>query len=166
METTELTMFRNSVQQIESNIAVKPFCTFFGLNFQNQVERIKRDPVLNQLYGNFRTVGADFKQREMFCLTKRGFIRWIDRINPQNVAENLRENFIRFQILIDDYLYGSEQDNEQMRLNYTRLKKLRQLYAKVGREIQRVDTEVKCFLDNRYIQLSFEFNKNQLKEKN
>lgn len=166
METTELTMFKNSVRLIDSNIAIKPFCTFFGLNFQNQMERIKRDPVLNQLYGNFHTTGADNKQYSMFCLSKRGFIRWIDRINPQNVAENLRGNFIRFQILVDDYLYGSSQENEQMRLNYTRLKKLRQLYAKIGREIQRVDTEVKYFLDNRYVQLSFEFNKNQVKQQN
>lgn len=140
------------------------FGDFFKLFIMPQKNQ---NPIMqNQLYGNFHTTGADNKQYSMFCLTKRGFIRWIDRINPQNVAENLRENFIRFQILVDDYLYGSSQENEQMRLNYTRLKKLRQLYAKIGREIQRVDTEVKCFLDNRYVQLSFEFNKNQVKDKN
>lgn len=157
MEPTAIIMFKESVQYVDRHIAVKPFCSFFGLDFQNQVGKIKKDPVLNQLYGNFRTVGADFRQREMFCLSKRGFIRWIDRINPQNVDSNLREKFIQFQILIDEYLYGNEDENEQMRIDYQRLKKLRHLYAKIGREIQRVESSVKNYLDSRFPQLSLNF---------
>ncbi len=158
MEATVITMFKQSVQFFDKNVAVKPFCAFFGLDFQNQVEKIRKDPVLNQLYGNFRTVGADLKQRDMFCLSKRGFVRWIDRINPKNVDGNLRDKFIQFQILVDEFLYGSEQENEQMRVDYTRLKRLRTLYGKIGREIQRVETNVKTYLDTRFTQLSIEFN--------
>ena len=151
-------MFTQSVLFCKNHIAVKPFCTFFGLDFQNQVERIKRDPVLNQLYGNFRTVGSDSKQREMFCLSKRGFVRWIDRINPQNVDEFLREKFIQYQILIDDYLYGSEEENQKIKIDYVRLKKLKRLYSLIGREIQRYESNVKLYMDARFCQMSLPLN--------
>lgn len=57
-----------------------------------QIERIKRDPVLSQLYGNFRTNGAEGKQYLMISQTKRGFLRWIDQINPQNVDAKQLKN--------------------------------------------------------------------------
>lgn len=150
METTALSMFTATVKFIDDRIAIKPFCEFFGLDFQNQTDRIKRDPILNQLYGNFHTVAQDSKQRAMFCLTKRGFIRWIDRLSPQNVAENLREKFIQFQILIDEYLNGSEEEKKLIgHLNY-RLQSLKSQYAAIGLEIQRVNKELFTAISNRY----------------
>lgn len=157
METTSLQMFNATVQYINDSIAIKPFCEFFGLDFQNQCERIKRDIILSQLYGNFRTVAQDSKKREMFCLTKRGFIRWIDRLSPQNVAENLREKFIQFQILIDEYLNGStESKNEIARLTVSIAHK-RSQYSQLGNEIQ-FEVKQRERLLNQTYQYSLSFN--------
>lgn len=159
METTALTMFNATVKFIDDKIAVKPFCEFFGLDFQNQTERIKRDPILNQLYGNFRTVAQDLKQREMFCLTKRGFIRWIDRLNPQNVAENLREKFIQFQLLIDEYLNGSEEEKLMIGQLNAKLQELKAEYGRLGAEVKATQKALFEALNNRY-QYSLPFSEN------
>jgi len=150
METTALQMFNATVKFIDDHISIKPFCEFFGLDFQNQCERIKRDPVLNQLYGNFRTTGADSKRYMMVCLTKRGFIRWIDRLNPQNVAENLREKFIQFQILIDEYLNGSEQEQKYIASLNNELQLLQQQYSEMGNRIKQARKDLFAALNKRY----------------
>lgn len=150
METTSLVMFNATVKFIDDKIAIKPFCEFFGLDFQNQCDRIKRDPILNQLYGNFHTVAQDSKQRAMFCLTKRGFIRWIDRISPQNVAENLREKFIQFQILIDEFLYGSEQEQKYIAGLNNEIQMLQQQYSEIGNRIKQARKQLFAALNKRY----------------
>lgn len=157
MKTTELQMFSETVQYINQSIAVKPFCQFFGLDFQNQTERIKRDPILSQLYGNFRTTGADSKQYLMFCLTKRGFIRWIDRISPQNVEPELREKFISFQILIDDYLNGSAEEQKLIGELNTKLQDLQLQYSAIGNSIKTTRRQLFAALNKRYqYSLTFE----------
>jgi len=150
METTALTMFTATVKFIDDKIAIKPFCEFFGLDYRNQKDRIKQDPILNQLCGNFHTVAQDLKQREMFCLTKRGFIRWIDRISPQNVAPELREKFIEFQILIDEHLNGSEQEQKYIAGLNNELQLLQQQYSEMGNRIKQARKDLFAALNKRY----------------
>lgn len=171
METTALTMFRQTVQYNGQNIWVKPVCEFFNLDVRNQHKKIKNDSILAKLVGkntpdleeNRKSVPKqpgdlgeiDFNGR--ILLSKRGFIRWIQIINANTVTENLREKFSIFQELIFDYLYGSIEDEEQTKLHYNRLRKLERLYGKIGSEIKKEKTIVSHFLNVKYNQLTLNF---------
>ena len=172
METTALEMFKKTVQYEHSYIWVKPVCEFFELNVQSQQRKLKKDPILEKLWTktstdltkNEKLVGKntpDFgivDNNGRVLLSKKGFVRWIQIINTNTVAEPLREKFSIYQELVFDYLYGNMEQENQIKVDYARLKKLRHLYAKIGREIQRVDNNVKLYMDTKFTQLSIEFN--------
>lgn len=90
-------------------------------------------------------------------LTKKGFIRWIQLVNANTIAENLREKFVKFQEMIFDYLYGSADENKKAKLNYARLHKLERLYGIIGSEIKRVKKELHQHWNSKYLQTSLEF---------
>lgn len=172
METTALAMFRQTVQYSGQNIWVKPVCEFFELDVRNQHRKIKNDPILGKLVGkntpdldeNEKLVGknhtdlGEIDSNGRILLSKKGFVRWIQIINSNTIVEHLREKFNLFQEFVFDYLYGSVEDEEQIKLHYTRLQKLERLYSKIGTEIKREKAIVATFLNGRYTQLSLNFN--------
>ena len=181
METTALAMFRKTVQYSGQNIWVRPVCEFFNLDVQNQYTKIKKDPILGKLYGknntdltkNEKLVGknapdlGEIDNNGRILLSKKGFIRWIQIINANTIVEHLREKFSLYQEFVLDYLYGSAEDEEQIKIHYSRMQKLERLYSKVGYEIKREKAIVATLLDGRYTQLSLNFNsKHQLTDGN
>lgn len=172
METTALAMFRQTVQYSGQNIWVKPVCEFFELDVQNQYTKIKKDPILGKLYGKNNTdfekngnlVGkntpdlGEIDNNGRILLSKKGFLRWVQIINANTIKEVLREKFISYQTLVFDYLYGSAEDEEQIKVHYNRMQKLERLYSKIGTEIKREKAIVATFLNDRYTQLSLNFN--------
>ena len=158
METTALAMFRQTVQYSGQNIWVKPVCEFFEISVQNQHRKIKNDSILGKLWTKKSADLGEIDNNGRILLSKKGFIRWIQIINANTIVEHLQEKFSIYQELVFDYLYGSAEDEEQIKIHYSRMQKLERLYSKVGSEIKREKAIVATFLNGRYTQLSLNFN--------
>lgn len=172
METTALAMFRQTIKYSGQNIWVRPVCEFFNLDVRNQHKKIKNDPILGKLVvkntpdfeknGNNgrknRTDLGEIDSNGRILLTKKGFIRWVQIINANTIAEELREKFSIYQELVFDYLYGSADEEKQIKVHYNRMLKLERLYSRIGTEMKREKATVATLLNGRYTQLSLNLN--------
>lgn len=157
METTALEIFKLTIRGNNGQIFVKPLCDFFNLDPDNQVENIKKDPILKNCTGKFRDKLIFGDNYPRVSLPKKGFIRWIQILNPNLVSEDLRESFIHYQALIFDYMYDSTETEEQAASDYARLKEVKSQYAELGREIQRLEKNFNNYLMNKFGQFSIDF---------
>ena len=63
-------------------IFIKPLCDFFGINHQRQYVRIQNDVILARSCTKMCKMLANGHNYPRIWLDKRGFIRWIQIINP------------------------------------------------------------------------------------
>lgn len=157
METQELSMFYQTVKQENEFIYIKPVCDFFQINYENQTRKIKNDVILiNQSTkkSNSLMFGDNYPR---ILLSKKGFIRWIQLINPNTIIESLRQKFVKFQELVFDFLYGSAEDNKKLVFNHKRLTKLNEVKKRINSEITRVKSEIDKYMNNRSIQYEINF---------
>ena len=157
METTALTMFNQTIKYSGKNIWINPVCEFFEISVQNQQRKLKKDAILKKLWTKKSTDLGEVDKNGRILLSKKGFVRWIQLINPKTVRDELREKFVKFQELIFDFLYGSADEQEKAKVNYARLQKLENLKAKIGVEIKRLKKELKQHWSNRYLQTTIPF---------
>ncbi len=157
METDQLTMFNQTVLSEEGHFWIKPVCDFFQIDYQNQVLKIKNDHILMICYGKKRNKMQFGDNYNRIYLTKMGFLRWIQLINPNTVMKSLQEKFKQYQTLIVDFLFGSAEEHEDARTNYNRLHKLERLYGIIGQEIRRTKKILHQHWDNRYMQTQLQF---------
>jgi hypothetical protein len=131
-------------------IFIKPLCDFFQIDTENQVVKIKNDPILANCYGknSNKTMFGDNYPR--FCLDKKGFVRWIQIINPNIVADNLRANFIVYQELIFDFLYGASDEQKMIATLNRQLQELKSEYSLLGSEIRITQRNLFDALNKRY----------------
>jgi hypothetical protein len=158
METTALTMFRQTIQYSGQYIWVKPVCEFFEISLQNQHRKIKNDSILGKLWTKKSADLGQIDNNGRILLSRKGFIRWIQIINANTIVERLREKFSIYQELIFDYLYGSAEEEEQAKIDYQLIQKYRRLYAKIGRHLQIIERRFTGYLDTKYVQLKLDFN--------
>ncbi|MEM8564920.1 MAG: phage antirepressor N-terminal domain-containing protein [Bacteroidota bacterium] len=156
MKNTTTEMFKSIVRIQNECIWVKPVCDFFNLDVRNQHKKIKNDPILSKLVEKNTPDSSDIDKNGRILLSKKGFVRWIQLINANTIAENLRSKFIRFQELIFDYLYESMEQVADITKSYKRLRKLRSLQSKIAHEISREKQRVKNYMDNRFLQLQLQ----------
>jgi hypothetical protein len=122
MNTQELQLLKKAVIFIDDFIAIKPACEIIGLSFKSQHDSIKNDQILGQLSTLNTTVGADFKDREMFCLPKHAFLMWIYRLQPGRILDDTcRENLIKMQKVVHEYLYQGEKNAKQLERHILRI---------------------------------------------
>lgn len=82
----------------EMFVPVKPICEALGIASNGQIEKIKSDPLLRSTYKTVLSVGADNKQREMFCIPLIFVFGWLFRIDSRNVKEESREAVEKYQL--------------------------------------------------------------------
>ena len=164
MENTSIIMFKKTVTYEHGNIWVKPVCDFFNLDVKNQYTKIKNDPILGKLVGknppdlgeNENLVGknpADLGQIDnngRILLSKKGFLRWIQIINPNTIDKNLRGSFIIYQELIADYLFGAAEEQKLIGNLNAKLQNLKLDYSMIGNEIRTTQQKLFRALNNRY----------------
>lgn len=73
-------------------IAIKPICEALGLDYKTQVEKIKEDVILSQLWGLHPSTAADKKEREMICLPLEYIFGWVFSIGNQ-----ANETFLQYK---------------------------------------------------------------------
>jgi hypothetical protein len=155
MENTSIQMFKNTVVMDSTMvISAKPLCDFFGLDWSNQHKMIKNDPILPQLLSKKPTVAGDGKTREMVHFNKKGFIRWVQLINPNTVREELKDKLIEYQTFIFDYLYGSMEEQDKMQQDYKRMRELENTIRSCKDELKDIKASIESYLDGRFGQLS------------
>lgn len=115
METTQLSVFNQTIKTQDDFIFVKPICDFFQIDYDKQAVKIKNDPILMNCAAKkpFKTLFGDSYPR--LCLPKKGFMRWIQLINPNTLPAELREKFKQYQADVFDFFYGSAEENAIIR---------------------------------------------------
>jgi P22_AR N-terminal domain len=158
MENQTLTTYQQTVVFVDRDqIAVKPLCDFFGIEYDNQVKKIRSDAILQFETGKKPCETLFGDKRERVFLSKKGFLRWIQVLNGSLVRPELQEALYNYQRYIFEYMYGDAARNDQAKIDYIRLKKLKHLYGAIGREIQIVQGNLTNNLDNMFIQQSINF---------
>ena len=150
METNSLKMFTETVKETDNMIWVRPLCDFFQIDVQNQHKNIRNDAILSKLYGKNNTDLGKSDQNGRIWLTKKGFIRWIQIINPNIIPAQLQEQFIEYQEKISDFLLGSMEEHEMIAATNNRLQNLKGQYSQLGNEIRQTQKELQNLLNNRY----------------
>jgi hypothetical protein len=108
METTQLEIFKKTVigDQKLTYIFIQPICDLFEINRENQQRFIQNDAILSKCStkkSDNLLFGDNFKRT---CLTKSGFLRWIQLLNPNIVTDEHKDNLVKYQELVYDYLNG------------------------------------------------------------
>jgi hypothetical protein len=150
MDNTAIKMFSNTIKYDDNTwIWVKPVCDFFKINYENQTRKIKSDPILanhSTKKSNSLMFGDNYPR---LLVDKIGFIRWIQLINPNTIATELRSSFEKYQELVMEFLFGSVEREQKATINYARLKKLRRLKGIINAEIKKCDKSVNGYLTSR-----------------
>lgn len=142
----EITVFKSIFIYEKRGIWIKPFCDFFGLDVRNQHKKIKNDPILKNLVEKNTPDFGDVDKNGRILLTKKGFIRWIQIINPNIVNPDLRQSFILFQEKVFDFIYGSIDEKEIIATKNQRLEKLKKLEKKIKQEIKICENQISSFI--------------------
>ena len=157
MKNTELQMFEKTIQNDENFIFIKPLCDFFGINHERQGDRIKNDVILARSSTKKSMMMANGHTYPRICLDKKGFIRWIQIINPNIVSVELRETFINYQEMVFDYLYGAAEENNLIGKLNKEIQEMKQNYSQMGSAIRNHQVHLTDDLNKRYqYQLPFE----------
>lgn len=149
IETSTLTMFESTIKYSGDVIFIKPFCDFFGIQYENQCRVIKRHHILGKMVVKKHDTFTFNDKFERYCLPKRGFITWILGLNPSIVQDNLRKKLMQYQELILDYMFGSIEREDRARLANAKLKELRQAKTKLLAEIAEYEADVKDYIEGR-----------------
>jgi hypothetical protein len=138
------------VQDSEQSIWITPVCEFFKIGYDHHRKLIKNDPILQSIQrkkADYLTFGD---QRQRILLPKLGFIRWIQLINPNTVTPELKEKFIKFQILVFDHVYGAaEQQLEEANL-YAEINTKRSERLRLAREIRQAEAKLNRIFAAKY----------------
>jgi len=152
-----LAMFKETIIVEQELIWIKPVCDFFQINYKWQCEVIRKDHILISMDRKTSPHLAFGDKRSRILLPKKGFIRWVQLINPTTVAESLREKFMKYQEMIFDYFYGSAEEEQKVQVSFKRLRKMERIYNKLGNEIKKVKKEIDNHWNQKYLQLSVPF---------
>lgn len=157
MDTTAMTMFDSTIKYSGNDIFIQPFCDFFGIQYKNQLKFINRNELLKKSVSKKRSIMLFGDNFERITLTKKGFITWILQLNPQIVHVNLRDKLLQYQELIFDFLFGSIEKEEKVRIDYARLNKLKRLKRLISLEISNCEKGINNYLNGRFVQTQISF---------
>ncbi len=80
----------------EPYVAMRPVCDGIGLEWARQSQKLTdQSEKFNCVH--MPTVAADGKQREMVCIPLKKLNGWLFSINPEKVAEGIRDRVIAYQ---------------------------------------------------------------------
>lgn len=93
-------------------VALKPICENMGLQWEAQLKRIKRHPVLNSTMSIMDMVAEDGKNREMICLPLSMLNGWLFGIDSNRVKPEIKDTVIAYQekcfkVLADHFGMGT-----------------------------------------------------------
>lgn len=81
----------------EPHVSVREVCDQAGLDWSAQLQRIKRDEILNATVVMITTVAQDGKEREMVTLPLEMFNGWLFGIDANRVKPDLKATVLEYQ---------------------------------------------------------------------
>jgi hypothetical protein len=81
----------------EIYVPVRPICTYLGLSWAGQRERINRDPVLAEAIRSVRVTRTEAGEREVLCLPLEFLPGWLFGISAARVKPELQEKITRYR---------------------------------------------------------------------
>jgi hypothetical protein len=94
-------------------IPIKPICEALGVDPEGQRQRIERDEILSSVAFIIKAVGADKKEREMFCIPLKFSFGWLFTIDTSRVNEDARKSVIKYKLQCYDVLYRHFTEQEE-----------------------------------------------------
>ena len=143
-------MFTATVKNDDDHIFIKPLCDFFKIDTEKQVVKIKNDPILAFCYAKKSNKTLFDDNYLHFCLDKKGFIRWIQLLNPNIIDQNLRPAFLVYQELIFEFLYGAAEEQKMIGMLNAKLQDLKMDYSMIGNEIRTTQQKLFRALNDHY----------------
>lgn len=144
--------YSSTVKQEEDAIWIKPVCDFFQISYKWQVEVVKKDPILSSMVRKNSNQKMFGDKRERVLLHKKGFLRWVQLLNPNTLTPELREKLIEFQTFIFDYMMGSFAALEQSRKSHAKLKELEQQKREIEKEIKKEKDVIDNYVHSLFVQ--------------
>jgi hypothetical protein len=93
------------MQNGDKMVPVTPICEALGIASNNQIEKIKSDPILNSVGMIIISTGKDGKQYKMFSIPFKYTFGWLFTIDSRKVSEEARPLVIKYQLECYDALY-------------------------------------------------------------
>ena len=157
MEATTKTLARINkvdillVENGEKLIPIKPICEALGVDDKAQKDKIKNDEILGSTGVLSTSVGADGKDREMFCIPFKYVFGWLFSINPKNVAPEAREAVLNYKSQCYDVLYNHftahsqfyEEKQQVLRAKYMELERIRAEFNTAKDRLEQAKKEFK-----------------------
>ena len=91
----------------EKYIAIKPICEAIGIDYDNQIDKIKDDEILSQLTPLRGATGADGKTYKMRVISLRYVFGWLFTINPNKVNPEIKQDVINYKKQCYDALFDT-----------------------------------------------------------
>lgn len=82
----------------EAYVAMKPICENLGLDWSSQLQRIKRDSVLNRTMVMITTVATDQIEREMAMIPVKFLNGWLFGVDESRVRAELVERLVEYKL--------------------------------------------------------------------
>lgn len=136
MDNATLEMFDKTINQIDDFVFVKPICDFFKINYENQCRVIQKDSILQSCSTKKSNKMLFGDERDRHTLSKKGFIRWIQLINPQLVQVSLREKLEIYQTNVFEYFYQSAIEKKQFFEIYSEILSLKKAQKEISSKIK------------------------------
>jgi len=107
---TEIIEFKDTeiycpVKNGEIYVAIKPICEALGVAANKQMNRIKSNEILSQLYTIVVAVGRDNKSRKMGCLPLQYIFGWLFTIDHTKVNDDVKDKVIDYKLECYNALY-------------------------------------------------------------
>jgi len=112
MKTNSVTIARVNqvditiIQDGEKRVAIRPICDALGIDFSAQLQRLKRDEILNSTVVTITTVGGDKKEREMATIPLKYVFGWLFTIETSKMKEETKDAVLQYKIMCYDALYN------------------------------------------------------------
>ncbi|MBZ0246319.1 MAG: phage antirepressor N-terminal domain-containing protein [Cyclobacteriaceae bacterium] len=157
MKTSTLQMFNATIKYHDDVIFIKPFCDFFGIQYDNQTRRINSNPLLKRSVLKNTDMLLFGDERPRLTLTKQGFTTWILQLNVKIVHVSLREKLIEYQTLIFDFLFGKVEREEEIKVVVQRRDKLKRLKSIISSELNACQDRIENYISGRFNQAQLQF---------
>mgnify|MGYP000726011668 CR=1 FL=1 len=141
----------------ETYLPVTPICNAIGIDAKAQRDKIQNDEFLCPTGVIITSVGADGKDREMFCMPLKFIYGWLATINPGKVSQEARDAVMRYrrecyEVLYDHFAGAARKAAERSRLEADLLRERGQLLEQsrvIKTEIREIDEKLTALAKER-----------------
>ena len=119
-------------------VPIRPICQALGIDYKTQYDKIQEDEFYTSTVGIIPTVGADGKERDMFCLPLMYAMLWLGSINPSKVKPEAKEAVMKYKLecakAIHFHFYGRMKKVNELTSQENRLLKEKDQYTEIRKE--------------------------------